>query len=111
MIQTAEQVLESVRTLPKSERQKFFDLIEIERSIEISNSEETKQKNEKFRRALQWVDEHRKEYDGQFVLLDGDKMLAHSTNPKELYETARAQGIKSPFVKRIKAEVLPFGGW
>ncbi len=111
MIQTAEQVIETVRTLPKPEREKFFELIEVEKFKHIETNGELKQKNKKFRQALQWIDEHKEEFDGQFVLLEGSNLIAHGTNPKELYAAARAKGIEIPFVKRVKARDLPFGGW
>jgi hypothetical protein len=111
MMKTAEQIIETVRTLPKPERENFFELIEVEKFKEIETNEELKQKNKRFRQALQWVDEHKEKFDGQFVLLEGGKLIAHGTNPKELYATARANGISIPFVKRVKAKDLPFGGW
>ncbi len=111
MIQTAEQVIETVRTLPKPEREKFFELIEVEKFKHIEANGELKQKNKKFRQALQWIDEHKEEFDGQFVLLEGSNLIAYGTNPKELYATARAKGNEIPFVKRVKAGDLPFGGW
>lgn len=106
MTPTFEQAIEIVKALPKSERQKLRDWID-----ENQEQSEIVSDDEKFRLALKWVDEHRMEYDGQFVLLDGDKLLTSGTNPKELYDYAREQGIKSPFVKRVKAEISPWGGW
>lgn len=106
MTPTFEQAIEIVKALPKNEREKLRDWID-----ENQESIKTNTDDEKFRLALQWIDEHRKEYDGQFVVLDGDKLIANGTNPKELYEIARAQGIKSPFVKRVKALISPWGGW
>jgi hypothetical protein len=106
MTPTFEQAIEIIKALPKNDRRKLRDWIdENQEKSEISTDDE------KFRLALKWVDEHRQEFDGQFVLLEGDKLIAHGTNPKELYAFARAQGIKSPFVKRVKAEILPWGGW
>jgi Family of unknown function (DUF5678) len=110
MIQTAEQIIENVRALPKPEREKFFELIEAEKP-EKGGSRDLEKQNEKFRLALKWVEENRKEFDGQFVLLEGDRLIAHGKNPKKLYEAARAEGIDIPFVKRIIAEDKPFGGW
>ncbi|MGI8494391.1 MAG: DUF5678 domain-containing protein, partial [Pyrinomonadaceae bacterium] len=68
-------------------------------------------KNEKFKRALQWIEEHKEEYDGKFVVLDGDKLVVCGDNSKLVYEEARAKGYKSPFLTRVKAKDLPFGGW
>ena len=44
-MQTAEQILETVRTLPKPEREKFFELIEVEKFKDIETNEELEQKN------------------------------------------------------------------
>jgi len=111
MTPTAEQLIENVRTLPKQEREKFFALLEAEKSKEAENGKYSESEDEKFRRALQWIDKHREEYDGQLVVLEGDVLIAHGTDAKALYAEARAKGIKTPFVKRIRAKILPFGGW
>lgn len=111
MIQTANQLIENFRTLPEPEREKFFELIEAEKNKETVNGNDLEQKNEKFRRALQWIEDHKEEYDGKFVVLDGDKLVACGTDSKTVYDEARAKGYKSPFLKRIKAKTLPFGGW
>lgn len=110
-MQTAEQILETVRTLPKPEREKFFELIEVEKFKEIETNKELEERSKKFRQALQWIDEHKEEFDGQFVVLDGDQLITHGTDSKTVYDEARAKGYKSPFLKRVKAKVLPFGGW
>ena len=115
MTPTLENAIEIVKALPPPEREKFFDWVEEEKQNEqsekVTQRREIEQKNEKFRCALQWLEEHKEEFDGQFVLLEGDQLIAHSKNPKELYATARAKGISVPFVKRVKAKDLPFGGW
>ncbi len=112
---TVENIIESIRRLPPPERAKVRDWIDEEVQKDLNGDQEKKdeleRKNEKFKRALQWIEENKEEYDGQFVLLEGGDLIAHGTNPKELYETARNKGIKIPFVKRVKAKDLPFGGW
>lgn len=111
MIQTAEQLIESFRALPKPEREKFFELIEAEKGEETVNGSDLEQRNEKFRRALKWIEENKEEYDGQFVLLEGDELIAHGTDAKALYAEARARGIETPLMHLVKAKILPFGGW
>lgn len=111
MIQTAEQILETVRTLPKPERDRFFELIEVEKNRTVINQDALNEKNEKFRRALQWVEKHKAECDGKFVVLDGDKLIASGDDSKTVYAEARAKGHNSPFLKRVKnVEDAPFGG-
>lgn len=41
MIQTAEQIIETVRALPISERKKFFELLEVEKNKESNNSKDS----------------------------------------------------------------------
>ena len=110
MIQTAEEVLENVRLLPKFEREKFFKLVEAEKKQAIPN-DDSKIRGEKFRLALNWIEEHKEEFDGQWVVLDGDKLIAHGTDSKTVCDEARAKGIEIPFLKRVKAKILPWGGW
>lgn len=110
MIQTAEQLARSVRELPASERERFFQLIGSS-SATLNGGSSRSEEDEKFEKALGWIEQNRTEYDGQFVLLDGDQLLAHGAEPDELYQKARELGIRTPFVKRIRAEVQPFGGW
>ncbi len=106
MIQTAEKVIEIIKTLPKTERKKVRDWIdENQEPVEIAAD------NTKFRQALQWIEENKEEYDGKWVVLDGDKLISHGKDAKTVYDEARAKGIKSPFLERVKAKVLPWGGW
>jgi hypothetical protein len=111
MILTAEEVLENVRSLPNFEREKFFKLVDAEKNNNATTSNYSEQKGEKFRLALNWIHEHCQEFDGQFVLLDGDKLIAHGKDAKPLYAEARSKGIEIPLVHRVKANELPFGGW
>ena len=113
MTPTIENAIEIIRQLPPPEREKLREWINKEKELNGGQDKksELERKNEKFKRALKWVEENKEEYDGQFVLLEGGDLIAHGTNPKELYETARNKGIKIPFVKRVKAKDLPFGGW
>ena len=63
-------------------------------------------------RELQWLKEHRQEYLKQWVALDGNQLIAHGPQAREVYAAARAAGLKSPFVEFISAaDKLPFGGW
>lgn len=111
MIHTAEQIIESIRTLPPDERERFNKLMKAEQA-NGNNGDVREYPAERFKKEQKWIHEHKDEYDGQFVLLEGDELLGHGSDPKELYEKARNLGIKAPFVKRMKAKEEPFfGGW
>jgi Family of unknown function (DUF5678) len=103
---TFEQAIEVIKALPKTERERLRDWID-----ENKEQSEMTTEDNKFQLALQWVDENRKKFDGQWVVLDGNELISHGTDAKEVYDNARAKGIQTPFLKRIKAEVLPWGGW
>ncbi|MCC6327309.1 MAG: hypothetical protein IT174_02250 [Acidobacteria bacterium] len=114
MTPTAEQAIDLIRMLPPPEREKVREWIEVEchENIRNGNDREGADKQaEKFERALRWIDENREKYDGKFVVLEGDTLISSGSDPKPLYEQARAMGIKNPFVKKIRARILPFGGW
>jgi uncharacterized protein DUF5678 len=65
-----------------------------------------------FTREQAWLKEHRNEYVGQWVALDGDRLLAHGTDARDVYDKARDRGVPVPSVVKIEAsDELPFGGW
>lgn len=52
---------------------------------------------------LRWLTEHRKEYAGQWVALDGDKLIASGPNASLVYEAARESGAALPLVTEVEA--------
>lgn len=63
-------------------------------------------------REIQWLKEHRHEYIGQWVALDGNRLVSHAATAREVYAAAREAGVKSPLVEYISPmEDMPFGGW
>jgi Family of unknown function (DUF5678) len=112
MISTAEEVLENVRSLPNFEREKFFKLVESEKNNSLKHGDKLNLKDEKFKLSLKWIDEHRQEFDGQWVALDGERLLAHGTDGKKVHAQAQAKGVKTPLIHRVSVnETMPFGGW
>lgn len=60
-------------------------------------------------RALEWARGHRQEYGGQWVALDGDRLLAAGPNAQEVYAAAIATGVELPLIKFVEpADALPF---
>lgn len=61
---------------------------------------------------LLWLKDHRHEYIGQWVALDGGRLVAHGTNARDVFQTAREAGVKVPFIEQIlPTDDMPFGGW
>lgn len=65
-----------------------------------------------FAAELRWLSQHRGEYLGQWVALDGSRLLAAGSSAREVYLAARRAGVRVPFVEQVQhLEELPFGGW
>ncbi len=60
----------------------------------------------------EWLQEHQHEYVGQWIVLDGDRLVGNGNDPLPIAEQAKAQGVKIPFVHFVRDESEPFwGGW
>lgn len=67
--------------------------------VDLSNSRE-------------WLKENRQKYIGQWIVLDGDKLIGAGNDPRPIVEKARQTGVKVPFVKFVEDDSKPFtGGW
>src|SRR5262245_55881126 len=61
---------------------------------------------------MAWLKAHREEYAGQYVALDGDRMVGAGATIREAHEQARRQGVERPFLTHISSvNDAPFGGW
>ena len=71
------------------------------------------ERNEKFQKALKWIEKNRQEYLGKWVCLDGDKLIASGDDAKEVYAEAKAKGIEIPFIEQVREKELSvyWGGW
>ena len=63
-------------------------------------------------REMAWIAQHREEYAGQWVALDGDRLIAYGDDPLSFKEKVRSEGIDRPFIVHIPKETGPsMGGW
>jgi hypothetical protein len=120
-----EQAVEVVKALPTEDRERFSEWFkEQERldtkvnGIEMSEAAtqptptSLKEREVRFQRSLQWLEENKVAYLGQWVALDGDRLLAAGTDGKQVYAEAVAAGVAVPLLQQINADDdLPFGGW
>lgn len=64
------------------------------------------------RREQKWIEENRTEYAGQWIALDGDRLLSYGADGRKVYAEAKSQGVKVPFVVHLESlNEMPFGGW
>ncbi|MFN7946868.1 MAG: DUF5678 domain-containing protein [Blastocatellia bacterium] len=63
-------------------------------------------------REMRWLAAHSSEYAGQWVALDGERLLCHSANAREVFASARQSGVERPLIIQVPArDALPFAGW
>ena len=93
---TVKQILEEVRTLTREERRQLREALDREEPMQGKLSGQLPN------RALEqrWLAEHREEYLGEWVALQGDRLIAHGHDSREVYRAARSAGIGVPFVIR-----------
>jgi hypothetical protein len=59
-----------------------------------------------------WIEAHREEFLDQWVALDGNKLVAHGTDARTVYDEAREQGVDSPYLVHVVPKVDAYvGGW
>lgn len=112
---TAETLFNQITSLPVNEKIKLRDLLdeELKNPVEPANGV-------KFVKPIpmpdpepnrRWMIEHAHEYGGQWVALDGDRLIAHGENAEEVFAAARADGAYLPLVTFIlPADAPPFIG-
>lgn len=59
-----------------------------------------------------WLETHGHGYIGQWVALNGGKLISHGPNAALLRDDARSQGVECPFVVRVPVDFgTPSAGW
>ena len=52
--------------------------------------------------AFRWINEHGGQYAGQWLALDGDRLLAHGPDLSEVAAVARARGVRFPLLHLVE---------
>jgi len=58
----------------------------------------------------EWLRQNRDKYRGQWIVLDEDRLIGHTTDPKAvkaIFDQARAEGVRAPFVQFINEDPEP----
>jgi len=107
-----EQALEVVRALTPEEQQRLLREIEAERRQQAQPTNGGAVEYHHREREMRWLSEHRGEYIGQWVALDGDRLVSHNEDLGKVYDEARAQGVQIPFTAFMEDPDQPsMGGW
>ena len=60
-----------------------------------------------FTREHGWLEKNREQYDGQYVALDGDRLLAHGENGKEVAAKIKELELKSVYIVFVEGSNRP----
>ena len=108
-MQSVNEIVEAIKNLPLVEREKVRRLL-IEEQRE--KDEKLRLEFELYKKAKQWIEEHREEYLNQWVCLEGDQLISHGMDGMEVHRQAKEAGIDAPFMVRIIDEPKNFvGAW
>ncbi len=59
-----------------------------------------------------WLEQHRAEFAGEWVALEGGRLLGHGADARTVYQTALSLGVAAPLLVKVElSDELPFGGW
>ena len=118
---TLEQIIEAARHLLPTDRQQLQRWLQKQEAHDAVKQthgtpplalETPQQQMARFRKAMDWIAEHRAEYLGQWVVLHGDQLISAAPDAKTAYETAKAVGIETPFLEHVIDEPVPYyAGW
>lgn len=107
------EVLEQINQLPLDEQQRLLTTL----SSRLARSQERDRRvplileNADFSSEIKWLEKHKDEYEGQWVALKGDRLIAHGATAKEVYAAADAAGVEMPLVTRVDdPNAPPFAG-
>jgi len=105
-----DQIIKSIEQLPQQEQEKIRRWLD---DKGLPNGNASQADTNRSAKSLRWLQENREKYSGQWVALDGDRLIASGSSAKEVYSKARAEGIEIPFVELVTdPESVPFtGGW
>ena len=63
------------------------------------------------REEMLWISKESAPYAGEWVALDGNRLVAHGPKLAAVGAAARAAGVAEPFFASVPDNDLPFGGW
>lgn len=111
---TLTEMIEAARTLPPEDLRRlrqWLDEQEHRLAVAQRREEQLAAEEARFQQAMTWLRENRAHYVGQWVALDGDRLVSYGADGKQVYAQARAAGVEVPLLEHVVEDEFPFGGW
>lgn len=116
---TLEQVITEISSLPPEDWARLRQWLEEQTDAPHKPKPKTENllsetlEEEKFQLALSWIEENRSLYAGQWVALDGNRLISSGPSAVQVHQTALASGVAAPLLEHLPVDEqrLPFGGW
>ena len=102
-IETLDSIKKQMAVLTKQEKFVLANYLLEQTKVETENGKNIEDDEVKHRQ-LEWLKNNREKYAGQYVALDGDKLVGHGATIREAHERAKQNGVKSAFLVRVFAE-------
>ena len=83
-----------------------FIQVESESDLGLANGDEDQIRITR----MNWLRENREKYAGQYVALDGNRLVGTGKTIREAHEQAKENGIKNPFLIRVSGETEILSG-
>jgi len=94
-------------TLPEHQRV-HLTLNEVPTELSLDSAQPVNER----RSELRWLASESGQYPGEWVALDGARLVAHGQKLSVVRAAAGAAGVAEPFLARVPRDKdLPFGGW
>ncbi|MBL8205260.1 MAG: hypothetical protein JNM09_13580 [Blastocatellia bacterium] len=112
---TLEQVKEEILMLPHEDRRQLQQWLDEQARKDASQAppkESLEERMHRYKQTQKWLQENREKYIGQWVALEGDRLIAAGSDGLKVHAEAKAAGIEVPFLEHIVEEKEPFyAGW
>jgi len=107
-----DQIIKSIEQLPAPEQERIRRWLN-EKEATNEEGQSSQAHANRSAKSLRWLHENREKYSGQWVALNGDRLIANEPTAKEVYSKAKAEGVEIPFVELVTdPEPVPStGGW
>ena len=97
-----ERIVAEVKMLPPPELERLGQVVAELRGksgVEAANGGAGVSERERLTR--QWLEENRARYAGEWVALDGNRLISHGPDGRAVMEAAKASGVAVPFIERL----------